>query len=199
MRRAFVYLAVAVAGVALGLGSALWLAGLWPAASKMAFGDVNVGGWRSDFTTGSETADPYTRARVARHGLLALAKTEAVYFSRTDDDAGEPLREACSYRLSGGAMPAGWWSVTLYDAKSMLPANTDDALSVDAEQMGAGAWSAIIAPERPAGGEAWISSRGAGVFDLTLRLYMPEPTLLSQPAAALVSPRIERLSCEGGQ
>lgn len=199
MRRALVFLMAAAAGVALGLGSALWLAGLWPAASKMAFGNVNVGGWRSDFTTGSEAADPYTRARVARHGLLALAKTEAVYFSRGDDDAGEPLREACSYRLSGGAMPAGWWSITLYDAKSMLPANTDDALSVDAGQMGKGAWSAIIAPRRPSEGGAWISSRGAGGFDLTLRLYVPSPALLAQPNAALDPPRIERLSCEEEQ
>jgi hypothetical protein len=175
------------------------MAGLWPSGRSLAFGDVNIGGWRSDFAIGSEAADPYTRARVARHGLLALAKTEAVYFSRADDDQGEPLREACSYRLSGGAMPAAWWSVTLYDATSMLPANTDEALSVDAEQMGAGAWSAVIAPTRPAGGGAWISSRDAGTFDLTLRLYVPSPALLAQPSAALDPPRIERLSCEGEQ
>ena len=74
MKRAGAYLAVVFAGLALGLGSALWLAGLWPARSTMAFGDVDVGGWRSDFAIGSEAADPYTRARVARHGLLALAK-----------------------------------------------------------------------------------------------------------------------------
>lgn len=199
MRRAMTYLAAMIAGLALGLGSALWMAGLWPAGQNMGFGNVNVGGWRSDFSTGSEAADPYTRTRVARHGLLALAKTEAVYFTRNVDDAGAPLREACTYRLAGGAMPAGWWSVTLYDAESMLPANTDDALSVDAEQMGGAAWSAIIAPQRPADSEAWISSRGAGVFDLTLRLYMPTPALLTQPGAVLDPPRIERLSCEGGR
>lgn len=129
MRRAAHYLAAVVAGTALGLGSALWMAGLWPPGRKMAFGDVDVGGWRSDFAIGSKAADPYTRARVARHGLLALAKSEAVYLTRAVDDTDEPLREACTYRLSGGAMPAGWWSVTLYDAASMLPANTDDALS----------------------------------------------------------------------
>ena len=166
----------------------------------MAFGDVDVGGWRSDFAVGSEAADPYTRARVARHGLLALAKTEAVYFTRATDDTGAPLREACSYRLSGAAMPAQWWSVTLYDGQSMLPANTDAALSIDAERAGSGAWSAVIAPRRPADGALWISSRGAGQFDLTLRLYMPDVTLLTEPNAALKPPRVERLSCgEGGQ
>ena len=200
MRRAGAYLLAAILGLVLGLGSALWLAGLWPARSTMAFGNVDVGGWRSDFATGSEAADPYTRARVARHGLLALAKTEAVYFTRATDDAGAPLREACTYRLSGGAMPAGWWSVTLYDGKSMLPANTDGALSIDASRAGGGAWSAVIAAKRPADGALWISSRGAGTFDLTLRLYMPEAALLAQPNAALRPPGIARLSCgEGGQ
>jgi len=198
IRRAGIYLVAVIAGAILGLGSALWMAGLWPDRSKMAFGDIDVHGWRSDFAIGSEAVDPYTRARVARHGLLALAQSEAVYFTRNTDDGSAPLREGCSYRLSGGAMPAGWWSVTLYDAQSLLPANTDEALSIDASQAGEGAWSAVIAPQRPAGTDAWISSRKAGNFDLTLRLYMPAPELLAKPNAVLDPPRIERLSCEGG-
>ena len=199
MKRAGAYLAVGSLGLALGFGSALWLAGLWPQRTNMAFGNVDVGGWRSDFAIGSKAADPYVRARVARHGLLALAKTEAVYFTRATDDEGAPLREGCSYRLSGGQMPAGWWSVTLYDGQSMLPANTDGALSIDAERAGGGAWSAVIAPERPAGEGLWISSRGADTFDLTLRLYMPDVALLADPNTALTPPVIKRLSCgEGG-
>jgi len=196
MRGALRYLGRVVAGSLLGLGSALWLAGLWPEGRSLAFGNVDVGGWRSDFAIGSKAADPYTRARVARHGLLALAKSEAVYFTRVTDDMGAPLREACTYRLSGGAMPAGWWSITLYDARSMLPANTDNALSLDASRVGTGAWEAIISPERPAGGGHWISSRKAGAFDLTLRLYMPETALLAEPNARLKPPQIERLECE---
>lgn len=195
MRRALAYLLAAATGLVLGLASAPAMAGLWPNAHTLAFGDVDVDGWRSDFAIGSKAADPYTRARVARHGLLALAKTEAVYFTRATDDAGAPLREDCSYRLSGGAMPAGWWSVTLYDARSMLPDNSDGALSIDASRAGAGAWEAVIAPVRPAGAAHWISSRKAGNFDLTLRLYMPQPAVLESPREALVPPRVERLAC----
>jgi len=197
MRRVLAYCAAVVAGCGIGFGSALWLAGLWPEGRRLAFGDVEVGGWHSDFAIGSKAADPYTRARVARHGLLALAKSEAVYFTRAADDDGQPLSEACSYRLSGAAMPAGWWSVTLYDGASMLPANTDAALSIDASRVGAGAWEAVIAPTRPADTMLWISSRKAGLFDLTLRLYMPENTLLDDPVGTLNPPRIERLACEG--
>lgn len=197
MGRVLTYLVAVLAGGGLGLGSALYMAGLWPEGRNMAFGDVDVGHWRSDFAVGSKAADPYTRARVARHGLLALAKSEAVYFTRAVDDGGERLREGCTYRLSGGPMPAGWWSVTLYDGKSMLPANTDGALSIDAGRMGKGAWEAVVSSQRPADGMAWISSKGAGTFDLTLRLYMPDRALLASPNAALTPPRIARLSCEG--
>lgn len=193
--RVAAYGAAVVIGLAGGLASALGMAGLWPGSGTLGFGDVAVGGWRSDFAIGSQAADPYTRARIARHGLLALAQSEAVYFTITQDNTGEPLRESCSYRLSGGAMPAGWWSVTLYDKSSMLPANTDGALSIDASRAGQGNWQALIAPQQPASPSHWISSRNAGTFDLTLRLYLPEARLLAAPEQTLAPPRITRLTC----
>jgi hypothetical protein len=200
--RILAYLLAALAGCGIGVGSALAMAGLLPGTNALAFGDVVVGGWHSDFAIGSKAADPYTRARVARYGLLALAKSEAVYFTRAADDDGAPLREDCRYRLSGGALPAGWWSVTLYDGASMLPVNTDNAFSIDASRTrtvpgtGVGAWEAVIAPIRPAEAAHWISSRNAGTFDLTLRLYMPDEALLTDPDRALGAPRIARLGCQ---
>jgi hypothetical protein len=197
IRRTLAYLAAVAVGCVVGGGSALWMAGLLPGTNAMAFGDVDVGGWNSDFAIGSEAADPYTRARVARHGLLALARTEAVYFTRNTDEDGKPLREDCTYRLSGGAIPAAWWSVTLYDASSMLPANPDNALSIDASRAGVGQWDALISAEHPQGEGLWISSRKAGSFDLTLRLYVPAPAVIEAPERTLSAPRIERLACAG--
>jgi hypothetical protein len=105
-------------------------------------------------------------------------------------------------------MPAGWWSITLYDKDSMLPGNDDAALSINAEQdmaarigdevVGQGV-VATIAPRRPDAGGLWISSRNAGRFDLTLRLYMPDAALLADPEGKLDPPRIERLNCEGAE
>lgn len=185
-----------IAGILTGSGSALALSGLFPGFGAMSDGTVNLDGWKADFSTGSDAADPYTRARVARHGLLALARSEAVYFTRNTDDQGERLREECRYRLSGGRMPAQWWSVTLYDAESRLPMNTDGALSLDANRAGEEAWSATIAPQAPDEG-LWLSSQGGGQFDLTLRLYVPEARLIEDPAATLTPPRVERLDCAG--
>lgn len=197
VRRFVTYGICALLGIALGLASALWMAGLWPGAKPLDFGDVEVNGWRSDFAIGSEAADPYTRARVARHGLLALAKTEAVYFTRTTDGQGEPLRAECDYRVSGGTMPAQWWSLTLYTSNSMLPMNEDAALSVDATSVSgsSGDWSAFVSATRPEAGIDWISSKNAGRFDLMLRLYVPTEELLTNPDTTLSPPIIERLGC----
>lgn len=202
--RVAAYLAAMAAGCGIGIGSALGMAGLLPGSSTLDFGDVDVAGWHSDFAIGSEAADPYTRLRVARHGLLALAKSEAVYFTRSLDDDGAPLRETCRYRIGGGAMPAAWWSVTLYNSDSMLPDNTDNAMSIDAEWAGPGRWAAtiqprrpeLIAPTRPAVVNGWISSRNAGTFDLTLRLYAPDAAVLSDPQSVLDPPTVQRVDCE---
>ncbi len=198
MSRILLWILAGLLGLAIGAGSALAMAGLLPGVADEPGGTVDVAGWRSDFAIGSVAADPYTRARIARHGLLALARSEAVYFTRARDEAGRPLSERCTYRLSGGAMPARWWSVTLYDGSGRLPMNDDAALSIDATRVGPGPWRATIAPTRPATGP-WISSRKAGRFDLTLRLYVPDPALFAAPGRTLDPPTIRRLSCAGGR
>jgi len=183
-------------GAFLGLGSALGAAGIVGPGMRLG-GAVDVRNWTSDWTIGSEAANPWTRARVARHGLLALTKDEAVYFTRAADDDGGRLSEACAYKVSGGRLPAQWWSITLYDSTSFLPSNTDNALSfdlTDAQSAGnAEAWSFTIAP-LPVD-EPWVSSRAGGAFDLTLRLYKPEAGLIADPETTLTAPRIVRLSC----
>lgn len=186
-------------GSALGLFSAFWLSGFGPGPQRWLKG-VDIAGWKTDLAIGSASANPYVRAGVARRGLLALSKSEAIYFTRNADDAGERLRERCKYQLSGSAFPGRWWSITLYDAGSRLPDNTDNALSIDATKAGqTEQWSAIIAPLNPQGEELWISSRNAGQFDLTLRIYRPGSDLLSSPEKAFDPPSIKKLACADGE
>jgi hypothetical protein len=188
-----------ILGLAAGAASAFVMAGMVGSGVRLS-GGVDVENWQSDWTIGSTTANPWTRARIARHGLLALTKEEAVYFTRAVDQDGTPLKEACTYRVSGTAMPALWWSVTLYDGDSRLPPNTDDALSYDlteaAAEGSAEEWAFTVSAQRPVEG-GWVSSRAAGDFDLTLRLYKPSPALLADPEATLPPPKIERVSCAG--
>ena len=187
-----------VLGLAAGAVTALFAAGMIGSGAGVG-NQISVNGWNSDWTIGSSAANPWTRARVARHGLLALTKAEAVYFTRNTDDAGDRLTETCDYRVRGGALPAQWWSVTLYNSESYLPDNTDNALSYDLTDAAAtvdpSAWSFVVSPVSSASGEGWVSSRRAGNFDLTLRLYKPQDDLIADPERMLQAPSIEKLGC----
>ncbi|MEM7492886.1 MAG: DUF1214 domain-containing protein [Pseudomonadota bacterium] len=202
MKSILIWMSAGVIGAILGTISALLIAGLLPIGPKLG-GAVAINNWTSDWSIGSEAANPYVRARVARHGLLALAKEEAVYFTRTTDDDGEPLREACAYRVKGATFPAEWWSITLYDGDSRLPMNDDERLSFDWTQanMAFGDGNEWLFDVRSAGlGDdttPWVSSKNAGEFDLMLRLYRPSSELIAEPESTLTPPSIRRLSCDG--
>lgn len=186
-----------VLGLAAGAAAALFAAGMIGSGARFG-SEMDIGGWKSDWTIGSSAANPWTRARVARHGLLALTKEEAVYFTAATDSEGQRLSEDCSYDVSGGDMPGQWWSLTLYDATSYLPRNKDNALSFDktkAAASGDGAdWSFTVSATGPETGN-WVSSHTAGEFDLTLRIYKPSADLLAAPETTLPAPVIRRLSC----
>jgi hypothetical protein len=188
-------------GANFGALSALWMGGMISGGPRIG-NAIDIDGWHSDWSIGSENADPYVRARVARNGLMGLRKEEAVYFLKTEDDSGEALSEACTYQVRGGQLPAAWWSITLYDAENRLPMNEDGRLSFDQSQAetlygeNVSDWSFIVSATAPQAEDApWVSSRAGGLFDLTLRLYQPSADLLSDPGAALTPPKIERLSC----
>ena len=198
MKSDVLYILTGLLGLTLGGVSALWVSGLLGASAMASFATINVSGWKSDPSIGAPSANAYTRARIARHGLLALAKEEAIYFTRNTDDAGDLLRESCQYELKGGPQAALWWSITLYDADSRLPLNTDNHLSLDATTLGnQDTWTATIAPNPPPEGH-WLSSRAAGQFDLTLRLYQPASDVIETPETRLSVPEIRRITCEAG-
>lgn len=185
-----------VAGLAAGVVAGLVAGAVFVRQGRLA--GETVQGWTTNPLIGSPGADMWTRARVAGAGLLALSRKETVYYSTDRDAAGRRLSEDCTYLLTGGALPARWWSVTLYDEEGYLARNGRSAHSVDATRVGgASAWEARIAGDGEATpGQVVISSRNAGDFNLTLRLYNPDPGFLSRPGSATF-PRVERISCGG--
>jgi hypothetical protein len=119
-------------------------------------GSETYGGWVGSKLAGSAAADPFTRALIAKGGLLALNRSETIYFTLTKDEHGRPLTQNCAYQLKGGAFPARWWSVTIYAADDFLPQNHDHAQSIDqtrAERDAGGGWTAAsrYSGPRPAG------------------------------------------------
>lgn len=192
LRTILFWLAALVAGTALGLGST------WVAVSQLSLaGRVENGGWTTNLHTGSAAADPYTRAAVARDGLLALARSETVYFMRTADEAGAALDANCRYRLTGKDLPARWWSITIYDETQYLARNADGAHSVDATRVvrGPEGYEVLVGLAR---GDAanWLSTRNAGAFTLTLRLYNPAADVQADPRKVVV-PTVAKIDCGG--
>lgn len=190
LRRALALAAAMLAGAFLGAASA------WAA---LEFGRSSLveryGAWSHSRAAGSTAAGPYTRAIIAREGLLALSAREALYFTLERDDQGRPLDEACVYELAGPDPAARWWSVTLYADDDFLAQNSDHAASIDASRVRAGpdgVWRARVAPVQ---GDAahWLSSRAARRgFSLTLRVYNPQRDF--RPSAQTL-PVLTTLSC----
>lgn len=194
MRRSVRVVIGAIAGIAVGTGSALY------AVRAGALGaQTRIGPWATGRDFGTARASAYTRAVVALGGLLALPASEARYYTAATDDAGRPLDGRCRYRLTGGTIPARWWSVTLYDAKGYLVANPAGRYSVGSIGLppaAAARWTIQVAPARLPGVDAkrWLPTGKVDRFQLTLRAYLPGDYGVGDLARAQL-PTIARIGC----
>jgi hypothetical protein len=182
---------VAVLGVALGLVSAslvLRSGGLSGAAA--------VGPWSASLSAGSAGADMYTRARVARYGLLALDKKETLYYTARTDGAGAPLSGSCTYVLKGNDLAARWWSVTAYGPDSFLIPNDANIYSfakTTVKREADGSYVVRVSADRQEGN--WLPVKAGESFDMTARFYNPDPAVYAAPQSAVL-PTIEKESCK---
>lgn len=188
LRRILVGGALYLSALAVGVGSALWV------LKKAAWlnPSVQVGAWRSNLQAGSVDADMYTRATVAVNAVLALGRSETMYFVATHDDSGRALRAQCNYRISGVPPKARWWSITAYADDMFLfdAPNAHYSLNGDIAKLNSeGVFSFTTGPQEQSG-SYWVPTPGKGGVLLTLRLYNPEGALQAAPQS-LVPPKIE--------
>lgn len=180
-----------VAAVVIGVASAwLWL-------TRVGMSGVDAGIWRTNLLAGSREADAYTRARIALGAVLALDRSETLYYTTDQDDAGVALRAECRYRIEGTPPPARWWSITAYAADHFLFANAARRYSISGESAtldDRGRFSALIGPTADGAGTGilWIPTAGTGPMRLTLRLYGADEPLQRDPAA-LPAPSVKRV------
>ncbi len=157
------------------------------------------GSWQTSLLTGSPEAGMWTRAQVALGGLLALSRQETIYLTAFEDETGRALDAGCVYRLEGGALPARWWSLTVYDSDHYLvpnPMNLHAFTRHDFEAMGMDAYSLTLSAAMAHG--PWIPTaageEAGGLFSITLRLYNPAPEAQAD-IARVPLPRIRREMC----
>ena len=176
MRVALKIVAVLVVGILLGL------AATWATVFRGTLaGGINDGPWRTSLEAGSSQGDIYLRARVAVHGLLALNRSETIYYTTSTDGDGAPLNGQCTYRIEGRDPPTRWWSITAYGADDFLIPNSAGIYSASMHSVtrdASGKFAVTVSKDRPAGD--WIPV-GDGRFNLSIRLYNPNPSVVADP------------------
>jgi hypothetical protein len=158
-------------------------------------GGISNGPWRTNLYAGSSQGSPYLRAYIAVHGLLALGREETMYYTATGDSDGDGLDGNCIYRIEGRDPPTRWWSITAYGADDFLIPNPADRYSVSMNSVARRADGAFAVTLSNAQAESnWIPV-AAGRFDVTMRLYNPQPTVITDPAHVTL-PTIRKGACE---
>jgi hypothetical protein len=157
---------------------------------------VKNGPWFTNLTTGSTEANIYTRAWIAKHALLALTKSETLYYRAYSDDEGEPLIGTCDYRIEGKALDTRWWSITAYGADDFLILNEENRYSYSGSEVAHDADGRYrIYLSRTSKEGNWLPTGNEERFSLTLRLYNPGQTFYQNPATVEL-PHIIKEGCK---
>jgi len=185
----FVVIAIAIVGGGVSVWYALRI--------NEGVGALTIGQWTAYPYIGTPDADPYSKARSAREGLLSLGPAEGISFSAQYDSDGEALRRDCTYTVEGPVPSARFW--TLYAAD---PAG---AVIRGAERRAGALHSyqltrlvdnsvAITAGAHASPGN-WLAISGVGPMTLVLTFF-DTPIASSTGAADVVLPSIIKAGCD---
>ncbi|PWK75754.1 DUF1214 domain-containing protein [Aminobacter sp. AP02] len=181
-------LAVAVGGGAASVGMVL--------NSQEGIGAVSVGPWTAFPDIGTPDADPYSKARVTRDGVLALGRAEGLSFVAERDSSGVTLRSECNYRVEGSLPVARFWTLYATDrASTALKSGMrrDPAVhSLEVLRQPDNSVQ-ISVGNRPQPGN-WLAVTGVGAMNLVLTLY-DTPIASSTGLSGIEMPRIVRVQC----
>ena len=119
MRLIFITLLALALATAVGLGSTYMTA-----TRGTDLGTLTIGAWTARPKSGTADVDPYSRASIARSGELPIGTGDGIAFSATTDDKKKPLDGRCDVVVSGVTPAARFWTLTLFDRKGHLVANS---------------------------------------------------------------------------
>ena len=157
--------AIAIFG---GAGSVWYLLRL-----EHGIGALSIGPWTSFPDLGSPNADPYSKARVARDGELALGRAEGLIFTATTDSTGVGLRRECRYVVEGTIPPARFWTLHAADgALAPLPVQDKRPQALHSQQVLRIPGNVVsVNFSRSAAPGNWIATSGSGGMAIVLTLY----------------------------
>ncbi|MGY4478053.1 DUF1214 domain-containing protein [Bradyrhizobium sp. USDA 3364] len=135
-------------------------------------GTLKIGAWTARPKSGTSDVDPYSRATIARSGELPIGTGDGIAFSATRDDKDKPLDGRCDIVVSGVTPAARFWTLTLFDRKGHLVANTLQRYGFTSQEImraSDGTFEIHIASRSRAGN--WLPTGGIERYALMLRLY----------------------------
>lgn len=161
-------------------------------------GAVAVNGWTTFPDIGTPEAAPYSKARMARDGLLSLGRAEGLTFVARRDSENRQLLRECSYTITGSTPPSRFWTLFAAD-KSLLALNSGKnrhpaTHSRNILRQPDNSFVITFAPH-PAPGN-WVLLNGKGEMAFLLKLYDTPPETGSD-LTGIELPRIVRGSCNG--
>ncbi|WP_420995268.1 DUF1254 domain-containing protein [Cupriavidus sp. 30B13] len=154
--------------------------------SRWAEAGQIVDGWKYTFAGGRAGHDFALRGALAKYEIGAQLSDQVLYPNTKVDAAGEALTGARSYVLhfDAGKLPpvSVFWNMAMYGADMLFVENdfgrysigsTTDGLKKNAD----GSLTILIQRDRPAETSNWLPAP-EGPFNLTLRLYGPDASVL---------------------
>jgi hypothetical protein len=182
---------------ALVVGALVGLGGTYLALTRgAAFGALRIGAWTAWPRTGTQDADPYARASIARSGRLPIALGDGLTFMAKTDDQGRRLDGRCDVTVSGVTPAARFWTLTLYSPNGELVANAlhrYDFTSQEIVRRADGSFVIVIAPRANPGN--WLPTSGVERYMLALRFYDTAVGVATKEGREIPMPSITTRRC----
>ena len=167
MRLILITLVTLIIATTVGLGTT------WMTATRgVNVGTIKIGAWTARPKTGTSDIDPYSRASVARSGELPVGTGDGVMFTATTDDNGRALDGRCDVVVKGVTPAARFWTMTIYDPKGRLVANSLQRYGFTSQEIvrgSDGSFELRVTSRSRAGN--WLPTGGLDRYMLALRLY----------------------------
>jgi hypothetical protein len=186
-----------VALVALVLAAVVGLGSTWMTTTRgTELGTLTIGAWTARPRTGTTDIDPYSRATITRNGELPIGTGDGIAFTARADDKKKPLDGRCDVVVSGVTPAARFWTLTLYDNKGHLVANSLQRYGFTSQEIvrGADGGFEIRIASRSRSGN-WLPTGGIERYALMLRLYDTPVGVATRTQRDAPMPNIATVGC----
>ncbi|AVT80726.1 DUF1214 domain-containing protein [Rhodopseudomonas palustris] len=183
--------------LALLIAAGVGIGATWITATRGTdFGTLTIGAWTARPRVGTSEVDPYARAAIVRSGALPVGAGDGISFLATTDDNKRPLDGRCDVEISGITPAARFWTLTLYDPRGNLVANTLERYGFTSQEIirdAEGKFSIRIAA-RARGGN-WLPTGGVDRYWLMLRLYDTPVGIATRTQRDAPMPAVATIGC----